>query len=265
MKRDALTINSIKDLIQWNLDNTNGNQKRFVFRGHTDVAYKLIPKISRSATNVPVESHVAQDRLAKLEEYLETYLPAYGYDFAGLPVNEKHWRQLFLAQHYGAPTNLLDFSRNPLVAAFFACGNPDKDGNIFAFQIRDQKSDSRRFDVAGFENGALKSKNPFSKDLSPDLRSLFIVPPHYDKRIIAQVSIFAFFRSADLVFPLESNTGLALDSDFHTGALKFKIPKERKDAILDELNKIGINESSLFPDLHGFGRFLNWKLFNRYR
>jgi hypothetical protein len=30
--------------------------------------------------------------------------------------------------------------------------------------------------------------------------------------------------------------------------------------LLDELNRIGVNGASLFPDLTGFGEFVNWKL-----
>jgi hypothetical protein len=41
-------------------------------------------------------------------------------------------------QHYGAATGLIDFSRDFLVALWFACNsNKDKNGSVFALNISD--------------------------------------------------------------------------------------------------------------------------------
>lgn len=46
---------------------------------------------------------------------------------------------------------------------------------------------------------------------------------------------------------------------------RFTIPKNAKYTILDQLNKVGINHSILFPDLNGFRRFVEWKLLNQFK
>lgn len=263
-------ISSINDLIDWNIFHTgNGsNEKRFLFRGVTDSDHLLIPKLyRRENTNEIVSDESATIRENILKDYLKIHLPGYGYDFHNYEKTHQEWKEVFMAQHYGVPTNLLDFTRNPLVAAFFAVNkNSTKDGVIYAVQIQEQDWQKSKFDaslndynIASYD--LLSSSNekvgPYDLD-----RPIFVVPPHIDERIKAQIGVFCCFPRTKPPKPLDTLAGFADKKDGEAGRIhKLIIDGSIKPQIMDELNKVGVNDISLFPDMNGFGQFVSRRLF----
>ena len=62
-------------------------------------------------------------------EVLQTDMLSISEEFSRKPVSELE--RLSEIQHYGGKTNLIDFTRDYLIALFMACdGSPDKDGRI---------------------------------------------------------------------------------------------------------------------------------------
>jgi hypothetical protein len=106
----------------------------FIFRGITDEGHELIPSIGRNTKdNTKGDISSLEDALLSGFKRLTAPIvqPAPSYD----------WEWLFLAQHYGLPTRILDWSTNPFVALFFAAERDDvKNGavNYLQHAVTDQ-------------------------------------------------------------------------------------------------------------------------------
>jgi len=91
------------------------------YRGQSVANRNLIPSMYRCEIQPTYEREMIRD--FKIKSTL---------DRDQAPKSDIDW--LFLAQHHGLPTRILDWSENPLVALFFAVEDFDneKDGEIFA-------------------------------------------------------------------------------------------------------------------------------------
>ena len=150
-------------------------------------------------------------------------------------------------QHYGAATCLLDFTRNVLVALWFACQKSDAGGKVFVVNITDEKTfleiapadikDKSIKDILQF-NTRLSSGDQTPK--SQDEPSLWFWPPaHLNERITAQHSLFLF--------------GLPSSIESQLRPEEIIIESASKEQIRHELKELhNLHEESLFPDFAGF-------------
>lgn len=151
-----------------------------VFRGAADSEYDLKPSIGRTT-----EKH-AKNGIETLERLImDEFKRLAAAELDKKP--ETDWEWLFLAQHYGLPTRLLDWSTNPLVALYFAVAkHDDKDGLIYYTQASIQN----RYELFDPQTADFINKTEMSPIKSVG-NSLFVRPKYTDRRYLNQQSVFA--------------------------------------------------------------------------
>jgi hypothetical protein len=154
-----------------------------------------------------------------------------------MPTDE--WECLALAQHHGLATRLLDWTRNPLIALFFAAWEvPDGHGAVYAIPYAGVVTTERFADV--------KEVMTFE-------------PRSFHRRIEAQQALFTYHPNP--CKPIEPSASFwtmnKTHNEFGTNVIEINVPSYSKRPILEDLAAFGITRSSLFPDLDGLAMELN--------
>jgi len=207
----------------------SNSKSHFLFRGQ-DVKGNLLPSIARKA---PTENSVNAEK-----EMLDS-VRLMGASF--LKESEHtDLDHLVLAQHHKMKTRLLDWSTNPLVALWFACVSPKK-GDVYVYVL----------DATNFLNKGIYDKDPF------DLKKTCVFQPRLNNnRIVAQHGWFTIHRYSaknQRFVPLEAN------KDIKENITELVIAEKSRPDLLHSLDKYGINNRTLFPDLEGLCEYQNWK------
>jgi hypothetical protein len=163
---------------------------------------------------------------------------------------ENPWDLLSFSQHFGLPTRLLDWSSNPLIALWFAFSE-EKDNNksrvVWGLNVQDGNIVNTKKD------------DPFNQRFIRAFK-----PKNIDPRIIAQHSWFTIqnpniVKPADGLPKINSPEAINENEEFEYDLVKFIFPNNLKFEILKKLDIIGINYSTIFPDLGGICKYIEWK------
>lgn len=227
-------IHNVADLLR-RLSGTRASGETRWYRGQGNYSWLLQPPVARNRGFLEAEldmlKHFHRDALSRVQERPST-----------------PWDWLFLAQHYGVPTRLLDWTENPLIGLYFAVEDSMRtqsepmDGAFFELDPAGLNRASYRnaprvimFDEDEFLSGYLPGA-----DTGPRQGPIAAVAARYFGRIVAQAGTFTVNHSDHI--ELER-----VDDGAYVS--KVRVPAVAKPHILAELSDININASTVYPDL----------------
>ena len=227
---------------------------RWAFRGLGDADYILRANIEGVATKPGIA-----------EDYLEREFRRRAHHFlADVPPRLDDLEWLALMQHHGAPTRLVDWTKSPYVAAFFAAESADTAKAFTIWAIDEKGVQAEAVAMLNLPDGDdLSSRENFAKiysDEQPD--ALMLVTPvrpfRMNERLTIQQGLFlcannpllGFRRCLAALLVHGRRRNLPSDQWLH----KFVVAPEARLDVLRVLDKMNINAATLFPGLDGFCR-----------
>lgn len=240
---NVTTLRGVMEQVENSLDATPGSRW---FRGcgiypdhlleptllrHVDVKAKTLDPV------------ILEQRLKS--RFLQTSAPFLN----SVPTNPFDW--LFLQQHYGVPTRLLDWTENPFIALYFALSSGSAANDACVWLLNPIKWNQKalnnpnldRIPDATMTQATQFLANP-GDDFSPN-DPIAIYGNHTNPRITAQRGTFVMFcKSSDSM----ETKGYPDDC-----LLCLRIPAANRKSIYEKLLSIGYTHSVVYPDLSGLG------------
>ena len=254
----------------------------WVFRGHWDAEWPLIPSSWRPNSQLEklkqqimkahpdianhysdsAEQEIKLHRMAEVEAVYQFAVLAehLGTDIQGASLNKYgsplysgvNWHDMGhsyddispLAQHHGIPTNLIDWTFNPLFAAYFAVGHDFRD-NTMPQEVCVWALNTERIQFNHFQ------ELPEDEKYSILVRN---VSNHNHDYLRAQQGLFTFmadYRGDKPALELAIQSWLLAPSYNPDGVILrcIKLQIEEADKLLQLLDREGINEANLIPTL----------------
>ena len=227
---------------------------RYLFRGQSNSEWTLKSGAARRLNPGSSKEHevYVKEYLYYHRQLIERARRIVPFGDAERPLNDL--QMMANLQHFGAGTGLLDFTRNPLVALWFASSDfNEDDGKIFILSDSDRKCKIITSSYEDLDSDQILSKQSgsavFSTRENNDLINeelskfeyLIWEPPmsgHAGIRIFGQRSVFIIGRPDIQVQDVSSLVVLA----------------EHKRELLAELATVDISENTIFRDLVGYAK-----------
>lgn len=224
-----------------------------IFRGQSNSSWELVPGLYRQKYNFTVDKApgMVETAFNVLELKIANRFFKDGHPYVQTASRSTR-NDLSLMQHFGCPTRLLDWTKDPLVGLFFALSSQDAETDAALYVL-----------VPSFSSEAAILDAPYPEGL-PNFRSIVTIhPTPIDARVVAQKSVFTlqpFGDDEEQFTPLDRRRILRPDKmlgshpeEQATEFTKIIIPAKSRFSLMATLLYMGIDHASLFPDLQGVG------------
>jgi len=224
------TITSVSGLVRY--VETTLYEGLHLFRGQRRDK-ELLPKIGRDRFLSPhfldEERRLLDDFKIRSKPYLDSS-------------KRTDWDWLAIAQHNGMATRLLDWTDNPLAALWFAVRERAEEGShavLWVFHVPKQDAVTDQ-----------EKTHPFKGKRTKVFR-----PKHLTHTIVAQggwFTVHKYMENKKRFIPFEKIAA------YKGCRERLVIPADKFYELKAQLNRVGINDSSMFPGLRGLCDYLNW-------
>lgn len=170
------------------------------------------------------------------------------------------FRCMAIMQHHGAATRLLDFTKSPFVAAFFALESALDDVVVYALNTPALWRRNPAFDVT-LTRSAINPRNEenlekyFLSNKYPII--WFGEPDEMDSRLVAQSGLFVVPGQLHLTIDELLDQ---YKTDNEPLLVQLVLRKQMRSEAMRELYRMNITHASLWPDLDGLATSMNQEL-----
>ena len=239
-------------LIEKTLAVSRASSRDFVWRGQRRDDWALSPSLDRligrlTTTGSSLASNPDEILRIHLERFKMAVRGRRGQNPPELPSENDWWA---LGQHYGLATPLLDWTRSPFAAAYFAFedDNPDTTEYRVVYGLDRRAVELRNYDLVTAESVEIGR---------PPLLEFYDPLSNENPRLVAQGGLFT---RTPLGTPVEQWITAEFEEAPEPVMYRILIPNRDRAPCLRALNRMNINHLSLFPDLNGASRFVNLAL-----
>lgn len=223
----------------------------WAFRGHKNAEWSLWSAISRQLKKFCPDTSTWPEREQRVIRIFQRKAHNFLSDARSL---DDELRCLALLQHHGAPTRLIDFTKSPYVAAFFALEDALEDAAVYALNTPYLWHAAPR-DFPELNREVIDPREPghFQQYFIDNTTPIVWTgePGRLDARLVAQSGTF--------VIPgiLDRSVDDILMEEYHNHEpmlYKFILSHDIREQAMQNLYRMNITYATLFPDLDGLAR-----------